>query len=75
VIGTAEIERHAETQIETARALQRIDQLFRIELRAGALQRIDQDVRRDKPFQRRVVGCLAGKYLASAFLYSSTALE
>ena len=75
MFGAAEIERHAEAQIEIAGRLQRIDQLFSIELRAGALDRVDQDVGCNKTFQRCIVGRFAGKSFASAFLYSSTALE
>jgi hypothetical protein len=68
VVGAAEIERHAEAQIEIAGRFQRIDQLFSIELRAGALDRVDQDVGCNKTFQRRVVGRFAGKIFRERIL-------
>src|SRR6185369_11464893 len=61
VIGAGKGERYPEAEVEIARALQRIDELLGIELRAGALQRVDQNVGRHETFQRRVVGRLAGK--------------
>ncbi len=75
VFRAAEIQRHAKAEIEIAGCLQRIDQPFGVELRSDALQPVDQDVGCDEALQRRVVGRFAGKYFASAFLYSSTALE
>src|SRR6185369_9456993 len=68
VIGAGKGERYPEAEVEIARALQRIDQLFGIELRAGALECVDQDVRRHETFQGRVVGRLAGKILRERVL-------
>src|SRR3978361_1178674 len=59
VLGAAEAERGSETEIEAARRLQRVDQLFRVELGAGPLDRLDQDVGGDIALERNIVGCLA----------------
>src|SRR5271168_2759822 len=50
MFGAAEAKRSAEAEIEIARILQNVDQLFGIELRAGPFQGLDQDVGGDIAF-------------------------
>jgi len=63
VLGAAVAEGSPETQVEIARVLERIDQLFSVELRAGLFPGETPDY------------VSLGKYLDRAVLYSSTALE
>src|SRR6266567_8204234 len=54
MFGAAETERCSKTQIQIAHALQRIDQLFGVELRSGTRHRLDQHVRAEIAFQRSI---------------------
>jgi len=61
MFGPAKAERSAETQIQTAGVLQRVDQPFGVELRSGALDALDQHIRRHIALERNVIGRLAGE--------------
>src|SRR5436853_5276439 len=68
VFGAAETEGRAKPEIEVARILENVDQLFGIELRTGPLQGLDQDVGGDIAFERDVVRRLARKIFGKRVL-------
>src|SRR5258706_9699687 len=68
VFSAAETELGSKAQVEIARILQDVDEVFRIELRSIALKPLDQDVCRDLALKRDVIRCLAGKIFAKGIL-------
>ena len=61
MLGAAKPERGPETEVEIARVLKRVDQLFRIELGPSLLDRLDQHVSGDIALKRNVIGRFAGE--------------
>src|SRR6185437_3639329 len=68
VLGLAETERRAETEIEVTRQLERIDQLLGVHLRPGLDHGLDQYVGGDIALERDVVGLLAGEIFGERVL-------
>src|SRR5204863_5832049 len=61
MFGAAVAELGAQPEIKLAHGLERIDELFGVEMRAGLLQRLDQHAGRHISLERDVVGCLTGE--------------
>src|ERR1700676_3791684 len=61
VLAATETERYAKTKIEIVGVLQNVDEPLGVDLRAAALQRVDQHVCRNETLQRDVVRTLAGE--------------
>ena len=68
MFSAAKAERSSKPQVEIARILQDVDELFGIELRSSTFKSLDQDVRRNVAFKRHVVGRFSGKIFGKRIL-------
>ena len=75
VFGAAKTEIGSKTQVEIARVLQDVDELFGIELRSGTFKPLDQNVGRNVALKRHVIRRFAGKIFGKRILVFENHME